>query len=167
MIPRVTVLATLHVTQGAEKRLGNVHDPMYAALLNKLLVSESVDFIFEEASGLGPTIAEKLALERLPFGHYVDIDPARGERADLGIPANSSEPNMIGAPPTVAFANWQILDVHAKREELWLMRIQQHKFESALVICGLVHLLSFSFRLQDAKFSVQAINYANWQRNPL
>lgn len=167
MIPRVTVLGTLHVVQGAEKRLGNVHDPAYVALLNKLMISEEVDFIFEEASGLGPTIAEKLALDKLAFGHYVDIDPARGERSEFGIPANSSEPNMIGSPPTVSFANWQILEAHAKREELWLKRIQQSKFESALVICGLVHLLSFAFRLHDAKFSVQAINYANWQRNTL
>lgn len=167
MISRVTVLATLHVVQGAEKRLGNVHDPMYVALLDKLLVSEGMDFIFEEASGLGPTIAEHLALERLAFGHYVDIDPARGERAEFGIPANSTEPNMIGTPPSVAFANWQILEVHAKREELWLKRMQQHEFQSALVICGLVHLLSFAFRLQNAKYSVQAINYANWQRTPL
>ena len=167
MNPRVTVLATLHVIQGAEKRLGNVYDPVYVALLDKLMTSEGVDFIFEEASGLGPTIAEKLALEKLPFGHYVDIDPARGERAAFGIPTSSSEPNMIGTPPTVAFANWQLLEVHAKREELWLQRMQQRKFESALVICGLVHLLSFAFRLRDAEFSVQAINYANWQRNPL
>src|SRR6202167_14922 len=161
MIPPVTVLATVHVIQGAEKRLGNVHDPMYVELLNKLLVSEGVDFIFEEASGLGPTIAEKLALEQLAFGHYVDIDPARGERLEYGIPANSSEPNMIGSPPTVSFANWQILDVHAKREELWLARMRPRRFQSALVICGLVHLLSFAFRLQAANFSVQAINYAN------
>jgi len=167
MNSRVTVLATLHVVQGAEKRVGNVADPMYVALLNKLMISESVDFIFEEASGLGPTIAEKLALEQLAFGHYVDVDPASRERPDYGIPANSSEPNMIGSPPTVAFANWQILDVHAKREELWLKRMRQHEFQSALVICGLVHLLSFAFRLQSEKFSVQAINYANWQRNPL
>jgi len=165
--PRVTVLATLHVIQGAEKRLGNVHDPVYVELLNKLMISEAVDFIFEEASGLGPTIAEKLALEKLPFGHYVDIDPARNERPAFGIPVSSAEPNMIGNPPTVAFANWQILDVHAKREELWLKRMQQREFQSALVICGLVHLLSFAFRLQNAKYSVQAINYANWQRNPL
>ena len=165
--PRVTVLATLHVVQGAEKRAGNVHDPMYVELLKKLVASERVDFIFEEASGLGPTIAEKLALETMPFGHYVDIDPGRSERPDFGIPANSSEPYMIGAPPTVAFANWQVLDVHAKREELWLARMKQRKFESALVICGLVHLLSFAFRLRAANFSVQAINYANWQRNPL
>jgi len=74
---------------------------------------------------------------------------------------------MIGAPPSVAFANWQVLDVHAKREELWLARMRQRRFQSALVICGLVHLLSFAFRLQAANFSVQAINYANWQRNPL
>jgi hypothetical protein len=167
MNPRVTVLATLHVVQGAERRVGNVYDPMYVALLNNLMASEGVDFIFEEASGLGPTIAEKLALEQLTFGHYVDIDPARSERAEFGIPANSSEPLMIGAPPTVAFANWQVLDVHAKREELWLRRMKEHRFESALVICGLVHLLSFAFRLQAAQFSVQAINYANWQRNPL
>ena len=167
MNPRVTVLATLHVVQGAEKRLGNVHDAMYVALLNKLMLSEGIDFIFEEASGLGPTIAEKLALEQLPFGHYQDIDPSRAERPDLGIPSNSSEPNMIGEPPSVAFANWQLLDVHAKREDLWVQRMQQHEFKSALVICGLVHLLSFAFRLQEAKFSVQAINYANWQRNPL
>jgi len=164
MTQRVTVLATLHVIQGAEKRLGNVHDPTYVALLDKLLISEGVDFIFEEASGLGPTIAEKLALEKLPFGHYLDIDPAKGDRLEFGIPSVSSEPNMIGSPPSVAFANWQILDTHAKREELWLKRIQQHEFQSALVICGLVHLLSFAFRLRDAKFSVQAINYANWRR---
>ena len=41
MIPRVTVLATLHVVQGAEKRLGNVRDPMYVTLLNKLILSEA------------------------------------------------------------------------------------------------------------------------------
>ena len=167
MSPRVTVLSTLHALQGAEKRVGNLHDPIYVALLNKLLISEGVDFIFEEASGLGPTIAEKLALEKLPFGHYVDIDPARGDRSEFGISVSSSEPNMIGAPPKVGFAHWQLLEVHAKREELWVKRMQQHEFESALVICGLVHLLSFAFRLQAAKFYVQAIDYANWQRNPL
>jgi hypothetical protein len=166
MNPRVTVLATLHLIQGAEKRVGNVQDPMYLELLNKLMVSEGVDFIFEEASGLGPTIAEKLALEKLAFGHYVDIDPPKGDRAEFGIPSISSEPHMIGSPPNVSFANWQILEAHAKREEIWLKRIQQHEFHSALVICGLVHLLSFAFRLRDAKFSVQAINYANWQRYP-
>jgi hypothetical protein len=165
--PRVTVLGTLHALQGAEKRLGNVHDPVYVALLNQLMTSEAVDFIFEEASGLGPTIAEKLALEKLDFGHYVDLDPARGDRPEFGLPLDSHEPHMIGAPPKVAFAHWLILDVHAKREELWIRRIQQSEFKSALVICGLVHLLSFASRLQFAKFSVQAINYANWQRNPL
>jgi hypothetical protein len=167
MVPRVTVLGTIHMVQGAEKRAGNMHDPMYEALLRKLLASEGVDFIFEEASGLGPTIAEKLAREELGSDHYLDIDPARAERAEFAIPANSHEPHMIGTPPKVAFANWQILDVHAKRENLWIKRIKQHHFESALMICGLVHLLSLGFRLQEANFSVQAIDYANWLRKPV
>jgi hypothetical protein len=165
--PRVTVLATLHSVQGAEKRIGNVYDPNYAALLKKLIASEGVSFIFEEASGLGPTIAEKLALEQFAFGHYVDIDPARSERVDYDIPASSTEPNMIGALPSVSFAHWQILNAHAKREELWVKRMQQRDFTSALAICGLVHLLSFAFRLQSVGFSVQAISYANWQRHPV
>jgi hypothetical protein len=167
MTPRVTVLATLHAIQGAEKRHGNMRDPMYLELLNKLMVSEGVDFIFEEASGLGPTIAERLVLEKFGFNHYMDIDPARSDRAEYGIHGSSHEPIMIGAPPKVVFANWAVLDVQAKREELWMKQIQQRKFESALVICGLVHVLSFAFRLQTANFSVQALYYANWQRNLL
>lgn len=165
MNPRITVLATLHVLQGAEKRHGNLHDPMYVTLLKNLIISEGVEFIFEEASGLGPTIAEKLSQQQLGFGRYLDIDPANADRVEFGIPSNSNEPHIIGTPPKVAFAHWQILEVHAKREILWMNRIQQRKFESALVICGLVHLLSLAFRLQTAQFSVQAIDYANWQRN--
>jgi hypothetical protein len=165
MNPRITVLATLHALQGAEKRHGNLHDPMYLTLLRDLIATERVEFIFEEASGFGPTIAEKLALQELGPGRYQDIDPANANRLNLGIPPNSNEPHIIGSPPKVAFAHWQILEVHAKREILWMKRVQQHKFESALVICGLVHLLSFAFRLQSEQFSVQAIDYANWQRN--
>jgi hypothetical protein len=165
MNPRVTVLSTLHALQGAERRHGNLHDPMYMMLLKNLIASEGVEFIFEEASGLGPTIAEKLSLQELGSGRYLDIDPANANRVEFGIPPNSNEPHIIGTPPKVAFAHWQILEVHAKREILWMKRIQQQKFESALVICGLVHLLSFAFRLQAEQFSVQAIDYANWQRN--
>ncbi len=165
MNPRVTVLATLHVLQGAEKRHGNLHDPMYVTLLKDLIASEGIEFIFEEVSGLGPTIAEKLALQELGSGRYLDIDPANAARTVLGIRPSSNEPHIIGTPPKVAFAHWQILEVHAKREILWMKRVQQRKFESALVICGLVHLLSFAFRLQAEQYSVQAIDYANWQRN--
>ena len=167
MIPRVTVLATLHVFQGAEKRPGNDHDPMYVALLNKLMTSEAVDFIFEEASGLGPTIAEKLAREKLAIEHYLDIDPAKGERHEFAIPSNSHEPNMIGTPPSGGVR--ELADSGRARQARNPLdqAHQQHQFESALMICGLVHLLSFAFRLQEAKFSVQAIDYANWLRKPI
>jgi hypothetical protein len=164
MSGHVTVLATLHEHQGAKGRSGESEDPMYVRLLDQLLSAEEFDFIFEEAAGWGPTIAEKLSRTRLEPNRYVDVDPPARDRAQFGIPAISNEPYMIGSPPEAAFANWQFLEVHALREELWMKRMQAKEFKRALMICGLVHGLSFAFRLRAANFSVSAIQYANWQR---
>ncbi len=162
---RVTILATLHELQGAERRDGNVHDPMYKALLDQLMAREQIDFIFEEASGWGPTVAEKLARERLGSDRYLDVDPGREERAKFGIPPDSNDSYMIGSPPSAAFAHWQFHEVHERREEFWLQQLTKQEFNSALMICGLAHVLSFAFRLDAANFSVKALEYANWQRH--
>src|ERR1700693_1243607 len=111
MSGHVTVLATLHEHQGAKGRSGNSEDPMYVKLLNQLLIAEEFDFIFEEAAGWGPTIAEKLSRSKLEPNRYLDVDPPACDRAKLGIPPISNEPYMIGSPPEVAFANWQFLEV--------------------------------------------------------
>src|SRR6266404_4965802 len=116
----VIVLATHHELQGAEQRSGNMDDPMYSALLEQLITAEGLDFIFEEATGLGPTIAERLSLAKLGPQRYLDVDPTRDERQKFGIPANAGEPYMIGSPPHAAFANWEFGEVHALREELWI-----------------------------------------------
>ena len=55
------------------------------------------------------------------------------------------------------------MDVHATREELWLRRIQEQVFEDALFVCGELHLLSISFRLRSAGYSVEAFHYMPWQ----
>jgi len=123
MSGHVTVLATLHEHQGAKGRSGNVEDPMYVKLLHQLLGAEGFDFIFEEAAGWGPTIAEKFSRSKLETNRYLDVDPPARDRAKFGIPAVSNEPYMIGSPPEVAFANWQALEVHALREELWIKQI--------------------------------------------
>jgi hypothetical protein len=165
MSGHVTVLATLHEHQGAKGRSGNIEDPRYVTLLNQLFIEEGFDFIFEEAAGWGPTIAENFSRSKLEPSRYLDVDPPARDRAKFGIPPISHEPYMIGSPPEVAFANWQFLEVHALREELWVKQIQAQEFKRALMICGLVHGLSFAFRLRAANFSVSAIQYANWQRN--
>ena len=51
-------------------------------------------------------------------------------------------------------------EVHDKREEFWLRQITGQEFKSALMICGLAHVLSFAFRLRAQDFSVQALEYA-------
>ena len=162
---RVLILATLHQLQGAENRHGNLHDPMYIKLLNQLIVAEEIDFIFEEASGRGPTTAEKLSLDIFGPGRYLDVDPHRDEREKFGIPKESNDFYMIGSPPGAVFASWQFHEVHEIREEYWLKQLARQSFKSALMVCGLAHVLSFAFRLHAANFSVKALDYANWQRN--
>src|SRR5438034_6760629 len=40
-----------------------------------------------------------------------------------------------------------------------LERMKGQAFNKALMICGIAHMLSFAFRLQDARFEVKAIDY--------
>jgi hypothetical protein len=161
----VTVLATLHELQGAEKRHGNVKDPKYIELLRQLITTEGIDFVFEEASGQGPTIAERLAFEYLGRGRYLDVDPHRDEREKHGIPRDSHDFYMIGTPPKVGHASELFHQVHALREKFWIRQLAEREFESALMVCGLAHLLSFAFRLHAANFSVKSLDYATWQRS--
>jgi hypothetical protein len=155
----VIVLSTQHELQGAKKRVGNVEDPMYAELLEQLVVTEGLDFIFEEATELGPTTAENVSINSIGPNHYLDVDPPKSQRQKLGIPPDTNKPYLIGSPPDVAFADWQFQEVHAKREELWVQRMMEREFEKALMICGLGHGLSLAFRLQSAGFTVKAMTY--------
>jgi hypothetical protein len=156
----VIILGVNHELQGAEKRDRNVDDPFYAMLLKQLIGEEGLDFFFEEATGLGPTIAENLSLVTWGQNHYLDVDPPRDERERFGIPTNSNEPFMIGSPPEAAFANWLFHEMHAKREELWVQRVREQEFKKALMICGHSHTFSVAFRLIAASFEVKVATYA-------
>lgn len=159
------VLSTQHELQG-EKFYGYVKDPLYAQLLRDLINTEKLDFVFEEASGRTPTIAESVTDAELGRHHYEDVDPSRDQRESLGISTATNEPWMIGTPPDAGFAYWQFHEEHEKRERLWIQRIQEREFKSALMICGLAHGLSFAFRLQSANFAVKAITYTKSQSDP-
>ena len=154
----VVVLGTAHELQGAEKRGGNRSDPLYEELLKDLVVEDELDFIFEEATGLGPTTAEKVSLALGP-NRYLDVDPSREERVKFGIPENTNQPFMVGYPPDAGFADKVFHEVHAKREQLWSERIAKREFKKALMICGANHTLSFAFRLCASNFTVKAVTY--------
>jgi len=92
MSKTVLVLAVPHQLQGP-KFLGFVADPSYNLLVKSAVLRRGVNFIFEEASGLGPSVAEEIARTLLGPGHYMDIDPSREEREKYGIAKETGEGN--------------------------------------------------------------------------
>lgn len=159
----VTVLGTYHELQGSKRRPGIIDDPLYLELITDLIHDHAIDFIFEEATGLGPTTAEDLSAKLVGANRYLDLDPPTQKRQMFGIPREANEPVMLGTPmsnpPNVGWANWQPIRMDESREKLWLERMKGQPFNKALMICGVAHMLSFAFRLQDANFEVKAIDY--------
>lgn len=159
----VTVLGTYHELQGSKKRPGNINDSLYVDLITDLIHDQTIDFIFEEATGLGPTTAEDLSAKLVGPNRYLDLDPPTRKRLIFGIPPETNKSVMLGTPmsnpPHVGWANWQPIRTHEAREKLWLERMKGQAFNKALMICGIAHMLSFAFRLQDARFEVKAIDY--------
>jgi hypothetical protein len=156
----VFVLGTSHHLQMAERRAArenNVADPLYTELIKHFLrptcLGDAVDAIFEEASGCGPTAAEKLAKE-LGLA-YRDVDPHPNERYLHNLSPETGEPL---APPfdlVVRVSHEQ----HSKREDLWVTKIGQEEFRAAVVICGFLHTLTLSEKLTNAGFVVYAYVY--------
>jgi hypothetical protein len=157
------LLGTVHRVQGAKRGICNIEDPDYGTLVIQLWQTHLVDYIFEEASGLGPTFAEKFALERIGPNRYKDIDLGAGDRKKLGIPPETGKDYRIGKlnfdTGHWGFAREELIDVHEIREHYWLPFIREQGFIRALVICGQAHLLSFAFRLKGEGFDVKAYSY--------
>lgn len=137
----------------------NLPDSNFSKLLEGQMRDKRLDFIFEEASGLGPTTAEKLALSRWGQNHYLDVDPSPEERPQHGIPKETRKPFWIDHRNSGDSAYRQLLDAHIKREEFWLRRVKGTDFCKALMVCGIAHMLSFSFRLRADCFDVEAVSY--------
>jgi hypothetical protein len=158
----VILLGTSHRVQGAEKRNSNIKDPDYEALVRQLWQTFAIDFLFEEASGLGPTFAEKFALREMGPGRYKDIDPSAEYRKKLGI-TETSKDYRIGSA-NLDTGHWgygreELIDAQEQRESFWLPFIRKQEFSRALLICGHAHLLSFAFRLKGENFDARAYSY--------
>ena len=149
----ISVLGISHRSQGASKaeHIQHIDDPSYKRYLERQLLSEQFDFVFEEGTELGPTIAEKLAAEILGKDHYLDVDPHPKNRAKLGIPDLGNDYTPINPYDSESkdFVQHEHLEGQAKREELWVERVKGQSFASALFICGYLHILSLSFRLKS------------------
>jgi hypothetical protein len=153
----VVVLSVPHQLQGRQFR-DYVEDPCYPTLLKELLFG--VEFVFEEAAGCGPSIAEKLVRDGYAGGHYLDIDPRADQREKYGM-----APITIDPGHSTSWYNCQMVDEHRKREKFWLEQVKSEQFQKALVICGLHHGLSFAFRLEAAGFpDVELYDYVPFHK---
>jgi hypothetical protein len=164
MARSIVVFATSHRLQGAQHYKGTVNTPSYSKLVNKLISDKAIDFIFEEASGTGPTTAQNLAGSI----RYLDIDSRPDERNKHGLPVDSGSLLVPIDPSDPTMSNdyyvWEYVEAQEQRENFWLRRIEEQHFSRGLLICGFIHLLSFSFRLKLAKFDVESLCYVPYHR---
>jgi hypothetical protein len=161
----VFVLGTFHTIQGAEKRTEpkNIHDPAFETLIDAFFEVYGVDYVFEEASELGPTIASKAAASR-GVG-YTDVDPHVDNRSKFGLAANTGEAFTACIPGATNTPNWgEVFQEHvtpqADREKHWVKQISSQTFADGLVICGFLHTLSLANRLHENGIDVTALTYS-------
>lgn len=153
LVRSFTVLGTDHRVQRCAKRTDSIKDPDYKQLLGQLLLHSNIDFIFEEAQALGPTLAEQIALEVLGPDRYEDVDPPKSAWGSLGI-QETCKGFFIGEldfeNQVWPYALEQTVLAHEKREQVWLAAIlNRPSFESALMVCGCHYLLRLSLAAKE------------------
>ena len=153
----VQVVAVPHQLQGPGFH-GYVKDESFSDWLEGF-IRNGVDFVFEEASGRGPSIAQELADSALGPDHYLDIDPSREERPKYGLAKDSGSGGPIDPMNSTDVYEQSDVEQQRKREELWEKRIQAKTFKQGLVVCGTAHALSVAFRLKVPGVEVEVYTY--------
>jgi hypothetical protein len=154
----MVVLGTCHEIQGFDKSPGlKFEDPDFPKVLDQIIQSKHPRLIFEEAGSVGPSTAERIATAQQM--EYIDVDPGPEERKKLGIlDTHDCLPvDLLGGSQESLC--WHELKAHEVREQVWLRKVREQAFESALLICGLNHMLSMSFRLRNEGIEVEAAAY--------
>jgi hypothetical protein len=124
-----------------------------------------VNFVFEEATGRGPSIAEELVGSSHRRVQYLDFDPTPDERPMHGIAKVVGGGWPIDPCNSLDACETSTVEEQRKREELWLERVLSNPFDKALVIVGLAHGLSFAFRLTSNGISVtESQNYIPYSK---
>ena len=160
----VLVLGVPHQLQGPHFE-NHVDDPSYRVLAESLI--RNVDFVFEEAAGQGPSIAENLVNSIRGLDHYLDVDPSGDDRPKYGIGTIAQQNAYIDPKNSEDMYSRLLIDEQTKREELWQSKINNQEFRKALMICGIGHGLSFAFRLIDAGFiDVECYSYIPFEKIP-
>lgn len=161
----IVVLGTDHALQGAEKVSckKKIADETYGVLVEKLIKDFSIEYVFEEASDLGPTTASRL---KRPGLEYLDVDPSGPDRRSHEIPDGLPFEGYViyeiddrRKPNPEPLATQKKVETEFAREKLWVERIKKESFTSGLMICGCAHTFSVASRLVESGFLVDVIIY--------
>jgi hypothetical protein len=146
-MPKITILGTTHNVQGVELyQAPKLDDREYRMVLDRLF--GGIDFVIEEASGLGPTTAEQLALERLGDSHYLDVDPPASQRRAYGLQEDAQQRELIELDDRrTDCVIFQHIETQLGREKVWVSRINGTVWRNALLVCGFLHALSVAAKL--------------------
>jgi hypothetical protein len=115
---RIVILGIPHALQGPGFS-GFIKDTSYRTLVENLIRDE-VDFVFEEAAGQAPSIAEELTRSLIGPGRYLDFDPGLTERSKHGIDIEIATFFMIAPFDSSDTCGSSLVGVQGKREQLWL-----------------------------------------------
>ena len=138
MTPKVCILGLHHAYQFKILR------PAYLKITLDLIQEHAVDLVAEESSDNVTTyIQEIIASGKLTGVAWKNVDLNEAERALL----SDSNPNGWG---TLIDYEFQMA-----REEAWVERTLAAARESALLICGAVHVLSLARKLKEAGVAVE------------
>src|ERR1700758_1238681 len=133
MSKSIIVHGIAHQIQGS-RFVGYVEDSSYAPWIRSLIRSNEIDFVYEEASGRGPSVAENLVRSLENIG-YLDVDPSATERLKFGIAERVSEGGPIDPCHPIDIYELSNVGEQKKPEEEWLKRIQGTEFRNGLMIC--------------------------------
>ena len=158
----VTVIGTDHKAQWA--------DPTgdFQELLQRLVREADVKLIAEEAYKLPTTVGFRVACRaNLP---WLDFDMDDSERLRAGIYEElNSRPSgpVIKEDGTMAPAESYLPHADGIREAHWVKRLMRHEINSAVVICGVLHLSPLAARLRNAGCTVKERNMCEetWYQN--
>jgi hypothetical protein len=109
----------------------------YAQHLRELIKDHRVDFIFEEATGLPPKSCVEVLADNLGI-RWMNVEFTREQRAAMDDAASRS-----------VYDTFQDLTLHDLRENFWIQRMSEQKFNSGLIVCGLCHVLSLGGKLRS------------------
>src|SRR5580704_5534156 len=116
MAKSILVLSVPHEVQGQGFR-DYLPDQSYSQLIADVIKHGGVDFVFEEARGIEPSIAKNLSVSFLGPGHYLDVDVPLNERE------KSDDVKRI-APEPLFPRRWgyALVQEQEQREQDWIKR---------------------------------------------